>query len=250
VREERSRRGYWDRFSVSPEIYDQPLAALFKTRGYYEEDESFGLERKLSAYLDRQEEEADVPHLAALYRAFLTVMLDMIEMVDDSYGVIGDLYGQVFTGYVTLPPAEMDLPLADYLQDVLELIIWEDYGFTDHELPAFFAGLSPEAAALTDTILRGQWSELAELELIYQAENALTLLGLLAVQQAWYGQFLGLAQEMGSRAWQRITRLAEKAEEAGQLDLASAVFETALASPGVHQVFLQKKYGELQARIG
>lgn len=82
IREERSRRGYWAHFAISPEIYAQPLVALFKTHGLYEEDQSFALERKLSAHLDKQEKKASVPQLAALYRAFLTVMLEKIEIVD------------------------------------------------------------------------------------------------------------------------------------------------------------------------
>ncbi|MBE2202522.1 MAG: hypothetical protein IAE79_28180 [Anaerolinea sp.] len=250
VREERSRRGYWPHFAVSPEIYAQPLAALFKTHGYYEEDQSFALERKLSAHLDKQEKKASVPQLAALYRAFLTVMLEKIEIVDDSYGVIGDLYGDVLTGYMGLPRDEIGVPLPIFLQDLVELVVWEDYGFTDDEVEEFMASLSPEEASMMRPILRDQWSELAALDLPYQAEKALTLLGLLAVEQEWFSQFVELAQEMGARAWQRIVRMADKAEQAGQLDLATAVYETALLAPGLHHDYLQKKYQELQARTG
>jgi hypothetical protein len=250
VREERAWRGYWDRFPVSPEIYAQPLTKKFKTRGFYEEDESFGLERRLSSYLSKQSWSASVPQLIALYRAFLTVMLVKIEMVDDSYGVIGDLYGGVFNEYVSFPRADSGLSSSDFLQDILELIIWEDYGFITDELPSFFASLSPEEAALANDILQTQKSELAALELAYQAEKALTLVGLLAVQQAWFSQFVSLAQAMGTRAWQRITRMAEKAEEMGQMDLALAVYEAALSAPGMHQTFIQEKQEELQARIG
>ncbi|MFO7684280.1 MAG: hypothetical protein R6X34_29975 [Chloroflexota bacterium] len=250
VREERSRRGYWEHFAVSPEIYAQPLAALFKTHGYYEEDQSFALERKLSAHLDKQEKKASVPQLAALYRAFLTVMLEKIEIVDDSYGVIGDLYGEVFTGYMELPRAETGVPLLIFFQDLVELVLWEDYCFTDAEMQKFLASLPPEEAVLMGSILRSQSAELAALQLEYQSEKALTLWGLLAAEQAWYSQFVELAQEMGARAWQRIVRMAEKAEQAGQVDLATAVYETALLAPGVHHNYLQKKYQELQARTG
>jgi hypothetical protein len=250
IREERSRRGYWAHFAVSPEIYAQPLAALFKTHGLYEEDQSFALERKLSAHLDKQEKKASVPQLVALYRAFLTVMLEKIEIVDDSYGVIGDLYGQVLTGYIELPRDEIGVPLPIFFQDLVELVLWEDYGFTDDEIEEFVASLRPEEASMMEAILRDQRSELAALDLQYQAEKALTLLGLLAAEQEWVSQFVELAQEMGAREWRRIVRMADKVENAGRVDLATAVYETALLAPGIHHDFLQKQYQEFQTRVG
>ncbi|MCP4421275.1 MAG: hypothetical protein GY805_32085, partial [Chloroflexi bacterium] len=212
VREERSRRGYWDRFPVSPDVYAEPLTKKFKTRGYYEEDESFGLERRLSSYLSKQSWSASQPELIALYRAFLTVMLEKIEMVDDSYGVIGELYNDIFSNYICIPRVDVGLSSADFLQDILELLIWEDYGFTMDATPQFFANLSSDDALLAKTILQIQQSELAALQLVYQAERALTLLGLLTAQQKWFSEFAALAKKMGTRAWKRITRMAEKAE--------------------------------------
>jgi hypothetical protein len=250
IYEERSRRGYWAHFAVSPEIYAKPLVALFKTRGFYEEDQSFALEEKLSAHLDKQEKKASVPQLAALYRAFLTVMLEKIEMVDDSYGVIGDLYGDVLTRYMALPRDEIGLPPPIFFQDLMELVVWEDYCFTDDEMTEFMATLPPEEASMMEPVLRDQWSELAALDLQYQSEKALTLLGILAAEQQWFSQFIELAQEMGARERQRIVHMAEKAEKVGRVDLATAVYETALLVSGVYHDYLQKRYQELQARAG
>jgi hypothetical protein len=240
-------RGRWDHFVLSPEQYAASLTALFKTKGYYSERESFALERKLAKFLKKREKKASTPELAALYRAFLTVMLEQIEMVDDSYGVIGDLYGAVFEGYVSLPREETGLSAAGFIPDILELMIWEDYGFLMTETPPFLAGLTPAEAAIAESFLRSRWSALAELDLTYQSETALTLLALLVTEQAWFEQFVPLAQVMGTQAWQRVTRMAEKAQQAGKVELAAAVYEVALTNAGVHQNYIRKKYEELKA---
>jgi len=241
VREKRALRGYWICFPVSPEIYAEPLTKKFKTRGYYKEKESFGLEKRLSSYLNKQSWSTSKPELIALFRAFLTVMLEKIEMVDDSYGVIGQLYEDIFSNYIVVPRLDIGLSSADFLQDILELLIWEDYGFMTNATPQFFANLSSDDAAIAKNILQIQQSELAALELVYQAEQALTLLGMLAVQQEWFSQFATLAQKMGTRAWKRITTMAEAAEAAGDLVLATAVYQSALSSPGMHQNYIQEK---------
>jgi hypothetical protein len=48
-------------------------------------------------------------------------------MVDDSCGVIGTLYQEVFEEYVQLDRTALDMPLEILLQDLIELMIWEDY---------------------------------------------------------------------------------------------------------------------------
>ena len=87
-REARALRGYWDRFPISPVHYADALTRLYKTSGYYSEDQSFGLEQKLGDFVDRKAERASLPELFALHRAFLTIVLEKMDMVDDSYGVI------------------------------------------------------------------------------------------------------------------------------------------------------------------
>ena len=128
-REARALRGYWPRFPVSPDPYAEQMERLFKPSGFYSEDQSFSLERKLSAFIERKEARASDAERCALYRAFLTVMLEQMDKVDDSYGVIGDLYGGVFDEYFRLDRSALGMPLADFMQDWLELLIWEDYGF-------------------------------------------------------------------------------------------------------------------------
>ncbi len=245
----RALRGHWSSFTVSPEQYAQPFAYLFKSSGWYQAGETFDLERELSAFVDKQEEQASLDQTVALYRAVMTVVLEKIEQVDDSYGVIGDFAGEIFEAYTALPRNELTMAPTDFFQDLLELLIWEDYGLTYREQPAFFTGLDPTEVPLAETILRTQWAELLELELFYQAEESLTMLGRLCTQQLLFDRFIDLAEAMGTRHWQRITTMSEAAEEHQRLDLALAVYETALLGAGMHQQFLQGKYEELKQRI-
>jgi hypothetical protein len=247
-REDRARRGNWSRFPVSPGQYAGELERLFKTSGYYSEDQSWGLQRKLSAFLDREQGEATPAEEAALYRAFLTVLLEKMDLIDDSYGVIGDLYGEVLEQYSQLGRTVFAAAPADFYQDWLEFILWEDYGFGDQGQAAFFASLAPVEAEVVESILRTQWHELSELALAYQAERALTLLGMLCTQQKQFGRFVDLARQMGSREAQRITSMSAMAEKLRRYDLAAAVYEASLG-PGRHEAYLRKHYKELQERL-
>jgi len=224
------------------------MARLFKPSGWYTENQSFALERKLSGFVDRKAARASLPELIALYRAFLTVIIEKMNMVDDSYGVIGDLSSRVFEEYVKLDRAALAMSPADFFQDLIEWLIWEDYGLTYQEQPVFFAGLDPEHLPLVEQILRTQWDELRELEVEYQTEKALTMLGMLCTQQQLFDRFLDLAKEMGTRHWQRITTMSEMAEKHKRYELALAVYEACLG-PGMHETFLRAKYAELQKRI-
>jgi len=248
LREQRAMRGYWGAFPVSPAGYADQLTRLFKTSGFYSEDQSFGLADKLSAFIDKREAKAGPSELFALYRAFLTVMLEQINSVDDSYGVIGDLYEEIFKGYFELDRAELAMPLPLFFQDLLELLLWEDYAFTSRSSPELFASLSPEEAEIVETILRRERQELQADELEYQSEEALTYLGLLYAEQRLFARFIPIAKEMGTRQWQRITRLAEAAESAQLPALATQVYEACLG-PGFHEKYLREKYEELQDRL-
>lgn len=246
---ERALRGYWEGFPVSPLEFATDLAAIFKTGQYYLEKQTFKLERQLSAFLDKHEGRLDLPGQLALYRAFLTVLLENIDGVDDSYGIIGDLYENVFKCYYQLDRSLFGMPVENFFQDLLELLIWEDYGFTYQNQPDFFARLSGPEVPIVEAILRQEWQELGKLELDYQSEHALTMLGLLYAQQKMFEAFVPVAQAMGTLRWERITLLAEVAEKHQQHDLALTVFETCLKRPGIHEDYLRKEYEKLKRRI-
>lgn len=249
LRRERAMRGYWSHFPVSPNEYAGLLERQYKTSGYYSERQSWDLERKLSRFLDKHEQDASLAQLFALYRAFLTVVIERMDIVDDSFGVIGELYGQVFDGYVGLDWREIDMRPSIFFQDLIELIIWEDHAFTWKRDRVFLAGLDPEQIPLVESILRSQWEELAALELDFRAEEALTLLGILYTEKRMFDRFVDIAKEMGSRKWERITTMSEMAEMHGRYDLAVAVYEACFDS-GMHRDFLREKYRKLKKRIG
>lgn len=248
LRKARAMRGYWERFSISPLTFAVALADLFKTGRYHLEDQTFKLERKLSDFLKKYQTRLEFPGRLVLYRAFLTVVLENMGEVNDSYGVIGQLYEDVFKIYFQLDRGLFDLPLKTFFQDLLELLIWENYGFTYRNQPDFFTGLSEQEVPIVEAILRQEWQELGDLDLLYQSEKALTLLGMLYAQKEMFEQFIPVAQVMGTREWQRITRLAEAAEKRQQYDLALAVYENCLG-PGFHEAYLLKEYEKLKNRI-
>jgi len=247
-REQSSMHGYWGHFPVSPAAFADGIAAIFKLGKLYEEDESFKLERRLTAFLDRYEENLDQASLFALYRAYLTVLLDKINQVNDSYGVIGQGYESVFEAYYQLDRADLALRSEIFFQDLLELLIWEDYGFTYQKQPDFFASLAEQDVPVVEAILLQEWRELGELELAYQSEKALTMLGLLYARQKMFDRYLEIARQMGTREWQRITRLSEAADASGQNDLALAVYEACLG-PGWHEKYLREQYEKLKLRL-
>ena len=74
-------------------------------------------------------------------------------------------------------------------------------------------------------------------------------MGMLYTQQQMFDKFVPVAKEMGTRAWERITTMSERAEKHGRYDLVLAVYEACLG-PGVHDKFLRKKYNELKSRLG
>lgn len=247
-RNSRAMRGYWEQFPVSPLTFAPDLTAIFKTGKYYLEKESFKLEHKLSGFLDKKEARLDVPGQLGLYRAFLTVVLENMNGVDDSYGVIGDLYESVFVTYFRLERDQINLPPEIYFQDLLELLVWEDYAFTYLKHSDFFASLSKTEVPLVEAILRQQWQELDDSGLGYQSQTALTMLGLFYAEQAMFDQFIPTAKAMGTSAWQRITVLAGAAEKHKRYDLALGVYESCLR-PGMHEEYLRKEYEKLKERI-
>lgn len=248
IREVRAMRGHWDCFPVNPQSYADSLKRIYKYRGFYTEDESFSLERKLSGFLDKHRKRLRNGELFALYRAFLTVVLEKVEMVDDSSGVIGSFYEEVFAEYIYLDRAKLEMQSEDFFLDLLELIIWEDYGFTDQYKSDFFANISKGEIPLVENILQNQRAELSDLELDYQAEKALTILGMLYTQQKIFDKFVPIARKMGTREWSRITTMSEMAEMHQKDDVALRVYEVCL-EPGFHEEFLLKKYQELKKRI-
>jgi hypothetical protein len=241
--------GAWPLFPVSPEPFAAEVWSKFKTTGFYSENASFGVARKLDRFVERADKllkKGRYAEAQALLRAWLTVIIELIEMADDSFGCIGDSFRTGFKTYLDIPLGETGIEESVFFADLLDFLIWEDYGFTDNRTDGYFRKLTPDQADFCIAHLRKQIEELASELLSYQSENALTFLGQVVMEQDRFDQFESLAREMGSREWGRIVKLADCAVKKRKRELACQVFEAAL-TPGTHSKFLQEKYDQLKA---
>ena len=180
-----------------------------------------------------------------MLRAFLSVVIELMPVVDDSFGCVGDSFHDGFAKYLAIPLEATGIESAVFFHDLLRLLIWEDYGLTYDQTDRYFERLTPEESDLCIDYLRQQMEELTGDDLDYQYEEALTLLGQVAAEQNRFDLFEDLARQMGTRHWKRIVVLADRAVKKRTRKLAVAVFEAAL-SPGMHAGFLRQKYEQLQ----
>jgi len=244
-------RGLWAPFPVSPQPYYEQLRAIFNWGRCYEEDASWGLAKKLDAATAaacKLEDKGKCAEALAALRATLTVAIELVQIADDSFGCIGQSFEDAFKHYLAFPCQKAGISSEGFLTDLLELLIFEDYGFTSGHTDGFFATVTAEEGDFCLTYLRARIPALQAWDLDYQAERALTIIGQIAAEQKRFDSFEPLAGEMGSRAWRRIIRLADAAVRARKRDLADRVFQAALRSEdGSHAGFLRKKHAQLLA---
>ena len=241
-------RGCWPDFPVSPHAYAERLAAQFHTRSWFSKHQSFGLARKLDTFVAgaaTRITQGQYTQGQAMLRAFLTVVIELMEVADDSFGCLGDSFRNGFAQYLAIPRDATGIDATVFFHDLLTLLIWEDYGLTYDQTEGYFAGLTPAEGDLCIDYLQQQVQALKDDDLDYQSEEALTLLGQVVAEQHRFERFTELAEEMGTRHWKRLIVLADRAVKKRKRKLAVAVFETAL-SPGMHEGFLRKKYEQLQ----
>jgi hypothetical protein len=242
-------RGLWAPFPVSPQPYHDQLRAKFKWGRCYGEDDSWELARKLDAAVAaacKLEDEGDFAEAFAALRATLTVAIELIAIADDSFGRIGQSFKDAFKLYLAFPRQKVGVPPQGFVADLLELLVFEDYGLTEGCTDGFFASLPSEEGEFCLAYLRGRIPAWLAWDLDYQAEAALTLIGQIAAEQKRFDSFEALAGEMGAREWRRIIRLADAAVRARKRNLADRVFQAALAGKdGGHADFLARKHAQL-----
>ena len=68
---------------------------------------------------------------------------------------------------------------AYFFSDLIELIVWEDYGLSDDYHTDFFKNLTSTEIPLVESILLQKRDELNSLELPYQENKVLTMLKML-----------------------------------------------------------------------
>jgi len=242
-------QGNWDIFPINPQKLTEALRKKFKKKTHYSKGQTFALEEKLASYIEKNERKATLPKLFALYRAFLTVILENMDNIDDSYGEIGDLSISVFEKYLELDWRQLPIDAKGYFADVIKYVIWEDYGLTDDVYPSMFNELTKSEIKETELLLQTEREKLIKYHLTYQAENALTMLGTLYAKNYLFDKFIPIAKEMGSREWKRILVLSEAAEIKEEYEIALSVFDVATKESGNHTEFLRKEYAKLKSRI-
>lgn len=176
----------------------------------------------------------------------MTVVIELMGHADDSFGSIGMSFDDGFAAYLKLPLDKTGIDEEVFFPDLLDFLIWEDYGLTNKRIEGYFKGLTSAQTDLCIGHLRRQIDELRADDLEYQSEEALSLLGQVVAEQDRFDLFEGLAREMGSREWLRIIRLADRAVKRRKRPRACKVFEAALTK-GSHLDFLSKKYEQLKS---
>jgi hypothetical protein len=246
----RALRGNWAPFSVSPAHFEDRFTGEIQERKFYSANASFGLAERLESKLrsNIRQHEGCPEDLLAIYRSFLTAIIEAFDRVDDSFGEVGEVFKEPLRAYLSFPWTKTSITAEVYYRDILEFITWEDYGQTSrNELMPFFKSIAQEHVPLVAKILSRLREELIDSDLDYQAEEALTLLGMLRIAQRQYDMFPELADEMGSRHWERITTMAEAAWDAGHYDVAHEVFQAA-EQPGFHRKYLKEQHQKLSLR--
>jgi hypothetical protein len=242
-------RGFWDRFPVSPRLHEKKIAGHFRSRDYYPESMSFRIARTLDGYADQAKELLEAGKAAealALLRGWMTVIIELMEKADDSCGSLGMSFGEGFAVYLKMPVHLTGIEEAVFFPDLLDFLIWEDYGLTYRQLDGYFGGLNEAQADICINHLRHEVVALLDDDLDYQSEEALTLLGRVIAEQRRFDDFEDIALQMGSREWQRIIVLVDRAVRSRKKSLAIKVFEAALTK-GSHLDFLTKKFEQLKA---
>jgi hypothetical protein len=230
VLSERALRGRWPSFPISPAPFDAIFMVDVEARLPSTPEATFRLVERLRVARDRlvAERSGNAAALLAVHRAHLTALREAFARANDSFGELGVTLEKGVATYCALPWRDTELGSDDYYSDILELAAWECHGVSWTEgLRLLFAQLQDGEVERVEAILRGIRDEMLAARLDFQAELPLTLLGRMHVARGNLGRFPGLAGEMGSREWERVTDMAEAAWHAGARALAIEVFDAA-----------------------
>jgi hypothetical protein len=239
--EERALRGYWSGFPCSPSSFEPLLFAPADRREGFSEAQTLKLATRLDRLWRKETKrvESRPAEVLALHRAMMTALVVIVERADDSCGSVGDLFSDVYQTYSAVDWKSTGIAAEVYFRDAIEFGIWEDYGFTD-EMEAFFAVVDPGAVPTIEAVFQEVKAELTRYDFAYQLDRILCLRATFLVAYRRFDDFVGLAAEMGSRAWKPIVSMAEAAWKARKKELALAVFGAA-NQPGWHQEHLQRE---------
>jgi len=138
-------RGYWDMFPVSPKSFAKTIGAHFRSKTFYSKNASFGIARTLEGYVEEAKKLLGAGKAAqaqALLRGWMTVIIELMAKADDSFGSIGMSFDEGFKTYLKIPLDQTGIDERVFFTDLLDFLIWEDYGLTDKWIEGYFRGLS------------------------------------------------------------------------------------------------------------
>lgn len=241
---------FWDGIETEAMPYDYREIFLkkFKESGFYTKGQTFALEKKLRKNLDKLTKKATIYQLFAIYRCFLTIVIQKTEQIDDSYGEIGHLAQDIFSKYIELDRTVLATAPEEFYTDILNLMLWEDYGYFDKCYESFFKQLPTEDIEIVESILLQEQQELKQLEFDYHEEEALSLLAHLYAQHQLFHKFVGLTEKLGTRKWGPTSLLANMALKHDKKEVALAVYEAALkGKKSFHRKTILEKYEALKS---
>jgi len=90
----------------------------------------------------------EVAQALAILRGLMTVVVELMEKVDDSFGSMGMSFKEGFTAYHKITPEQTGIDHEVFFPDLLEFLIWEDYGLIDDSIDGYFQGLDQREADL------------------------------------------------------------------------------------------------------
>ncbi|MBW3605780.1 MAG: hypothetical protein KY460_12910 [Actinobacteria bacterium] len=241
----RARYGSWDAFPVSPATSYDRFRAAVEVKSFITKGRTFSKVQQLSDRLERLDgPRRSPPERVALYRAFHTAGLEFADRADDSYGVIGELRSDAWETYLGLDWEAVGVPADVYWRDICELVVWEPYGlgFQSETRPFVHAGAVHTPVIVAH--LRDLDAQLRALHLTYQADEARQQLAWLHIATRKFDRFVETATLLGSDHWRPVDAMARAALDAGDRDLAVAVFAAA-DQPGWHRDHLRRRCRDL-----
>ena len=102
-------RGYWDMFPVSPKSSAKTIGAHFRSKTFYSKNASFGIARTLDGYVEEAKkllEAGKAAQAQAILRGWLTVIVELMEKVGDSFGSIWMSFDEGFAIYLKISPEQ------------------------------------------------------------------------------------------------------------------------------------------------
>ncbi len=221
----RSRSGYWRLFPISPAGDAAQLQPLVDAVPFHAGRAAMDLAMRLEKRIHR----ANIAGLShakrlALLRAGVTVIADAMECTDDSFGMFGQLFGDIWRKYLAVPWQDAGCDATVFYRDLVEFVTWEDYALVD-DMTGYFSGVAAADVTRLEGIIAETVTTLGSLGFEYEATRARGLRIELWVAHRRFDRFVPAAREFGTQGWRPIERMMECAREAGRFSLAGQVFE-------------------------